>query len=159
MQQQSRNIFDNKEELFSPDNALNKNFSDNLVQNIHKDILGKNLADDIYQSYFVIFDQRYTTGQIEYVLEVLETQATDIAKSKTTYCFLSGFFLAIFAIIATIFNTRHAIVAVTNLQIIALSVLSYSVAVFFISYTINREFKKVKEVIKLVKYYLNFYKG
>lgn len=158
MQQPSRNIFNNKEELFSPENALNKDFSDNLVQNIHKDILGKNLDHDIYQSYFVIFDQRYTTGQIEYILETLQNQASDIAKSKTTYTFMSGFFLALFAILATIFNTRFSIAPVTNLQIIALSVLSYSVAVFFISYFINKEFKKVKDVIRLVKYYLNFYK-
>lgn len=157
MQQQSRNIFDNKKELFSPENALNKDFADSLVQNIHKDILGKNLADDIYQSYFVIFNQRYSKGQIEYILEVLQTQAADIARSKTTYYFFSGLILAIFTFVASIINTRLSI-AVSFLQIIALSIISYSLTVWVISYTIDKEYKKVKEVIKLVKYYLNFYK-
>ncbi|WP_332651287.1 hydroxymyristoyl-ACP dehydratase [Lysinibacillus sp. 54212] len=157
MRQQSRNIFDNKKELFSPENALNKGFSDSLVQNIHKDILGKNLADDIYQSYFVIFDQRYSKGQVEYILEVLHNQAADIARSKTTYYFFSGLILAMFTFIASIINTRLPI-DFSLLQIVALSIISYSLAVWVISYTIDKEYRKVKEVITLVKYYLNFYK-
>jgi len=153
----SANILENKEELFIPEKALNKDFCDQLVTKIHKNILNENIANDVYMSYFVIFDQRYTLKEIRYLLDVLKLQADEIIRSKPIYITLSGVILSLMVIIASAINTK-LVIGISLVQIFALAVLSFNVAILFISYKIEKEYKKINEVIKLIDYYLSFYK-
>jgi len=153
----SANILENKEELFIPEKALNKDFCDQLVTKIHKNILNENIANDVYMSYFVIFDQRYTLKEIRYLLDVLKLQADEIIRSKPIYITLSGVILSLMVIIASAINTK-LVIGISLVQIFALAVLSFNVAILFISYKIEKEYKKINEVIKLINYYLSFYK-
>ena len=157
MKHPSANILENKEELFIPEKALNKDFCDQLVTKIHKNILNENIANDVYMSYFVIFDQRYTLKEIRYLLDVLKLQADEIIRSKPIYITLSGVILSLMVIIASAINTK-LVIGMSLVQIFALAVLSFNVAILFISYKIEKEYKKINEVIKLIDYYLSFYK-
>ena len=157
MKHPSANILENKEELFIPEKALNKDFCDQLVTKIHKNILNENIANDVYMSYFVIFDQRYTLKEIRYLLDVLKLQADEIIRSKPIYITLSGVILSLMVIIASAINTK-LVIGISLVQIFALAVLSFNVAILFISYKIEKEYKKINEVIKLINYYLSFYK-
>lgn len=157
MKHPSTNILENKEELFIPEKALNKDFCDRLVTKIHKNILNENIANDVYMSYFVIFDQRYTLKEIRYLVDVLKLQADEIIRSKPIYITLSGVILSLMVIIASAINTK-LVIGISLVQIFALAVLSFNVAILFISYKIEKEYKKINEVIKLIDYYLSFYK-
>ena len=157
MKHPSANILENKEELFIPEKALKKDFCDQLVTKIHKNILNENIANDVYMSYFVIFDQRYTLKEIRYLLDVLKLQADEIIRSKPIYITLSGVILSLMVIIASAINTK-LVIGISLVQIFALAVLSFNVAILFISYKIEKEYKKINEVIKLINYYLSFYK-
>lgn len=157
MKHPSANILENKEELFIPEKALNKDFCDQLVTKIHKNILNENIANDVYMSYFVIFDQRYTLKEIRYLLDGLKLQADEIIRSKPIYITLSGVILSLMVIIASAINTK-LVIGISLVQIFALAVLSFNVAILFISYKIEKEYKKINEVIKLIDYYLSFYK-
>ncbi|WP_374966745.1 hydroxymyristoyl-ACP dehydratase [Lysinibacillus sp. RS5] len=157
MKHPSANILENKEELFIPEKALNKDFCDQLVTKIHKNILNENIANDVYMSYFVIFDQRYTLKEIRYLLDVLKLQADEIIRSKPIYITLSGVIISLMVIIASAINTK-LVIGISLVQIFALAVLSFNVAILFISYKIEKEYKKINEVIKLINYYLSFYK-
>ncbi|MDM5248299.1 hydroxymyristoyl-ACP dehydratase [Lysinibacillus sp. G4S2] len=157
MKHPSTNILENKEELFIPEKALNKDFCDRLVKKIHKNILNENIANDVYMSYFVIFDQQYTLKEVWYLLDVLKLQANEIIRSKPVYITLSGVILSLILIIASAINTK-LVIGISFVQIFALAVLSFNVAILFISYKIEKEYKKIYEVIKLIDYYLIFYK-
>ncbi|WP_285396904.1 hydroxymyristoyl-ACP dehydratase [Lysinibacillus sp. fls2-241-R2A-57] len=157
MKHPSTNILENKEELFIPEKALNKDFCDRLVKKIHKNILNENIANDVYMSYFVIFDQQYTLKEVWYLLDVLKLQANEIIRSKPVYITLSGVILSLILIIASAINTK-LVIGISFVQIFALAVLSFNVAILFISYKIEKEYKKIYEVIKLIDYYLSFYK-
>ncbi|KOS61627.1 hydroxymyristoyl-ACP dehydratase [Lysinibacillus agricola] len=150
-------MLENKEELFIPEKALDKDFCDRLVKKIHKNILNENIANDVYMSYFVIFDQQYKLKEIRYLLDVLKLQADEIIRSKPVYITLSGVILSLIVIIASAINTK-LMFGISFVQIIALAVLSFTVAVLCISYKIEKEYKKIYEVIKLIDYYLSFHK-
>jgi len=153
----STNILENKEELFVPEKALNKDFCDQLVTKIHKNILNENISNDVYMSYFVIFDQKYELKEIRYLLDLLKVQADEIIRSKPIYITLSGVMLSLFAIIACAINVK-LMVGISLFQIVALTILSFNVAILFISFKIEKEYKKIYAVIKLMEYYLSFYK-
>lgn len=151
------NVFENKEELFLPEKALDKDFCDRFVKKIHKNILNENIANDVYMSYFAIFDQKYTLKEIQFLLDVLKLQANEIIRSKPMFITLCGVLLSLITIIASAINTK-LMIGISFVQIVALAVLSFNVAVLFISYKIEKEYKKIYEVIKLIDYYLSFYK-
>ena len=157
MTQPSKNVFENKEQLFLPKNALNEDFCDRLVEKIHKNILGENISNDIYESYFFIFEQQYSTQELEYVREVLEKQGKEIMRSKFVYSAMSGVGLFIFAIIALFINSKLSL-GITGLQISFITIISFMLTVFFISMLVEKEYKKVHDVLNLITYYLNFYK-
>lgn len=157
MTQPSKNVFENKEQLFLPKNALNEDFCDRLVEKIHKNILGENISNDIYESYFFIFEQQYSTQELEYVREVLEKQGKEIMRSKFVYSAMSGVGLFIFAIIALFINSKLSI-GINGLQIGFITIISFMLTVFFISMLVEKEYKKVHDVLNLITYYLNFYK-
>jgi len=153
----STNILEKKEELFIPEKALDKDFCDRLVKKIHKNILSENLSNDVYMSYFVIFDQQYEKKEIQYLLGILTLQANEIIRAKPIFITLSGVMLSLFAIIVSAINVK-LMIGISFVQIFALTVISFNVAVLFISNKIEREYKKINEVIKLIDYYLSFYK-
>ncbi|MFJ7730668.1 hydroxymyristoyl-ACP dehydratase [Lysinibacillus sp. NPDC097231] len=157
MKHPSTNILEKKEVLFIPEKALDKDFCDRLVKKIHKNILSENLSNDVYMSYFVIFDQQYEKKEIQYLLGILTLQANEIIRSKPIFITLSGVILSLFAIIVSAINVK-LMIGISFVQIFALTVLSFNVAVLFISNKIEREYKKINEVIKLIDYYLSFYK-
>ncbi len=157
MKHPSTNILEKKEELFIPEKALDKDFCDRLVKKIHKNILSENLSNDVYMSYFVIFDQQYEKKEIQYLLGILTLQANEIIRAKPIFITLSGVMLSLFAIIVSAINVK-LMIGISFVQIFALTVISFNVAVLFISNKIEREYKKINEVIKLIDYYLSFYK-
>ena len=147
----------NKEELFSAENALNSDFCDTLVAQLHKNILGEKLSKEIYDSYFVLFDRQYKTEEIQYLIEILEMQADEIIRSRSSYFTLCGVLLTVLGGIITIINSKFAS-GITDIQIFIVIFLSFNIAILCISYLVEREYKKVNEVIRLLKYYLIFYR-
>ncbi len=157
MTQPNKNVFENKEQLFLPKSALNEDFCDRLVEKIHKNLLGENISNDIYESYFFIFDQQYTTQELEYIVEVLEKQGKEMLRSKFYYAAMSGIGLFILTFIALFINSKLA-TAITGLQIGFIAIISFILTAFSISLLVEKEYKKVNDVLNLITYYLNFYK-
>ena len=147
----------NKEELFSAENALNSDFCDTLVAQLHKNILGEKLSKEIYESYFVLFDRQYKTEEIQYLIEILEMQANEIIRSRSSYSTLCGVLLTVLGGIIAMINSKF-FSGITDMQIFIVIFLSFNIAVLCISYIVEREYKKVNEVIRLLKYYLIFYR-
>ena len=147
----------NKEELFSAENALNSDFCDTLVAQLHKNILGEKLSKEIYESYFVLFDRQYKTEEIQYLIEILEMQAEEIIRSRSSYFTLCGVLLTVLGGIIAMINSKFSS-GITDMQIFIVIFLSFNIAILCISYLVEREYKKVNEVIRLLKYYLIFYR-
>lgn len=147
----------NKEELFSAENALNSDFCDTLVAQLHKNILGEKLSKEIYESYFVLFDRQYKTEEIQYLIEILEMQANEIIRSRSSYFTLCGVLLTVLGGIIAMINNKFSS-GITEMQIFIVIFLSFNIAIICISYIVEREYKKVNEVIRLLKYYLIFYR-
>jgi len=149
-------IFESKEELLRPEKALDNDFCDHFVQNMHKQILHKKLHQDIYQSYFVIFQQQYTRQELSFIVHMLRLQADEIMRLKPIFITLSGVILSVFTLIAATINSKfmmgHSLV-----QIVALAIVSLNVAILFISYKIEKEHKRVQDVIALLDYYITIY--
>ena len=147
----------NKEELYSAENALNSDFCDTLVAQLHKNILGEKLSKEIYESYFVLFDRQYKTEEIQYLIEILEMQANEIIRSRSSYFTLCGVLLTVLGGIIAMINSKISS-GITEMQIFIVIFLSFNIAILCISYIVEREYKKVNEVIRLLKYYLIFYR-
>ena len=147
----------NKKELFSAENALNSDFCDTLVAQLHKNILGEKLSKEIYESYFLLFDRQYKTEEIQYLIEILEMQADEIIRSRSSYFTLCGVLLTVLGGILAIINSKFSS-GITDMQIFIVIFLSFNIAILCISYLVEREYKKVNEVIRLLKYYLIFYR-
>ena len=147
----------NKKELFSAENALNSDFCDTLVAQLHKNILGEKLSKEIYESYFLLFDRQYKTEEIQYLIEILEMQADEIIRSRSSYFTLCGVLLTVLGGIIAIINSKFSS-GITDMQIFIVIFLSFNIAILCISYLVEREYKKVNEVIRLLKYYLIFYR-
>ena len=147
----------NKKELFSAENALNSDFCDTLVAQLHKNILGEKLSKEIYESYFLLFDRQYKTEEIQYLIEILEMQADEIIRSRSSYFTLCGVLLTVLGGIIAIINSKFSS-GITDIQIFIVIFLSFNIAILCISYLVEREYKKVNEVIRLLKYYLIFYR-
>ena len=147
----------NKKELFSAENALNSDFCDTLVAQLHKNILGEKLSKEIYDSYFLLFDRQYKTEEIQYLIEILEMQADEIIRSRSSYFTLCGVLLTVLGGIIAIINSKFPS-GITDIQIFIVIFLSFNIAILCISYIVEREYKKVNEVIRLLKYYLIFYR-
>lgn len=147
----------NKKELFSAENALNSDFCDTLVAQLHKNILGEKLSKEIYESYFLLFDRQYKTEEIQYLIEILEMQADEIIRSRSSYFTLCGVLLTLLGGILAIINGKF-LTGITDIQIFIVVFLAFNIAILCISYLVEREYKKVNEVIRLLKYYLIFYR-
>jgi len=147
----------NKKQLFSAENALNSDFCDTLVAQLHKNILGEKLSKEIYESYFLLFDRQYKTEEIQYLIEILEMQADEIIRSRSSYFTLCGVLLTVLGGIIAIINSKF-LSGITDMQIFIVVFFSFNIAILCISYVVEREYKKVNEVIRLLKYYLIFYR-
>jgi len=149
-------IVECNEKRLRPEEALDNDFCDRFVQKMHKQILHKKLHQDIYQSYFVIFQQQYTTQELCFIIRMLRQQAEEIMRLKPIFITLSGVILSVFTLIAAAVNSQlmmgHSLV-----QIVALAILSLNVTILFISYKIEKEHKRVQAVIALVDYYVTIY--
>lgn len=157
MEQVNEPTLSNKKELFSAENALNSDFCDTLVAQLHKNILGEKLSKEIYESYFLLFDRQYKTEEIQYLIEILEMQADEIIRSRSSYFTLCGVLLTLIGGILAIINGQF-LSGITDIQIFIVVFLTFNIAILCISYLIEREYKKVNEVIRLLKYYLIFYR-
>ena len=157
MEQLNEPTLTNKKQLFSAENALNSDFCDTLVAQLHKNILGEKLSKEIYDSYFLLFDRQYKTEEIQYLIEVLEMQADEIIRSRSSYFTLCGVLLTVLGGIIAIINSKFPS-GITDIQIFIVIFLSFNIAILCISYLVEREYKKVNEVIRLLKYYLIFYR-
>lgn len=157
MEQVNEPTLSNKKELFSAENALNSDFCDTLVAQLHKNILGEKLSKEIYESYFLLFDRQYKTEEIQYLIEILEMQADEIIRSRSSYFILCGVLLTLIGGILAIINGQF-LSGITDIQIFIVVFLTFNIAILCISYLIEREYKKVNEVIRLLKYYLIFYR-
>ena len=157
MEQLNEPTLTNKKQLFSAENALNSDFCDTLVAQLHKNILGEKLSKEIYDSYFLLFDRQYKTEEIQYLIEILEMQADEIIRSRSSYFTLCGVLLTLLGGILAIINSKF-LSGITDIQIFIVIFLSFNIAILCISYIVEREYKKVNEVIRLLKYYLIFYR-
>ena len=157
MEQLNEPTLTNKKQLFSAENALNSDFCDTLVAQLHKNILGEKLSKEIYDSYFLLFDRQYKTEEIQYLIEILEMQADEILQSRSSYFTLCGVLLTVLGGIIAIINSKFPS-GITDIQIFIVIFLSFNIAILCISYLVEREYKKVNEVIRLLKYYLIFYR-
>ena len=157
MEQLNEPTLTNKKQLFSAENALNSDFCDTLVAQLHKNILGEKLSKEIYDSYFLLFDRQYKTEEIQYLIEILEMQADEIIRSRSSYFTLCGVLLTVLGGIIAIINSKFPS-GITDIQIFIVIFLSFNIAILCISYLVEREYKKVNEVIRLLKYYLIFYR-
>ena len=157
MEQLNEPTLTNKKQLFSAENALNSDFCDTLVAQLHKNILGEKLSKEIYESYFLLFDRQYKTEEIQYLIEILEMQADEIIRSRSSYFTLCGVLLTVLGGIIAIINSKFPS-GITDIQIFIVIFLSFNIAILCISYLVEREYKKVNEVIRLLKYYLIFYR-
>ena len=157
MEQVNEPTLSNKKELFSAENALNSDFCDTLVAQLHKNILGEKLSKEIYESYFLLFDRQYKTEEIQYLIEILEMQADEIIRSRSSYFTLCGVLLTLLGGIFAIINSKF-LSGITDIQIFIVVFLTFNIAILCISYLVEREYKKVNEVIRLLKYYLIFYR-
>ena len=157
MEQLNEPTLTNKKQLFSAENALNSDFCDTLVAQLHKNILGEKLSKEIYDSYFLLFDRQYKTEEIQYLIEILEMQADEIIRSRSSYFTLCGVLLTLLGGILAIINSKF-LSGITDIQIFIVIFLSFNIAILCISYLVEREYKKVNEVIRLLKYYLIFYR-
>lgn len=157
MEQLNEPTLTNKKQLFSAENALNSDFCDTLVAQLHKNILGEKLSKEIYDSYFLLFDRQYKTEEIQYLIEMLEMQADEIIRSRSSYFTLCGVLLTVLGGIIAIINSKFSS-SITDIQIFIVIFLSFNIAILCISYVVEREYKKVNEVIRLLKYYLIFHR-
>ena len=157
MEQLNEPTLTNKKQLFSAENALNSDFCDTLVAQLHKNILGEKLSKEIYDSYFLLFDRQYKTEEIQYLIEILEMQADEIIRSRSSYFTLCGVLLTVLGGIIAIINSKFSS-SITDIQIFIVIFLSFNIAILCISYLVEREYKKVNEVIRLLKYYLIFHR-
>ena len=157
MEQLNEPTLTNKKQLFSAENALNSDFCDTLVAQLHKNILGEKLSKEIYDSYFLLFDRQYKTEEIQYLIEMLEMQADEIIRSRSSYFTLCGVLLTVLGGIIAIINSKFSS-GITDIQIFIVIFLSFNIAILCISYVVEREYKKVNEVIRLLKYYLIFHR-
>ena len=157
MEQLNEPTLTNKKQLFSAENALNSDFCDTLVAQLHKNILGEKLSKEIYDSYFLLFDRQYKTEEIQYLIEILEMQADEIIRSRSSYFTLCGVLLTVLGGIIAIINSKFPS-GITDIQIFIVIFLSFNIAILCISYLVEREYKKVNEVIRLLKYYLIFHR-
>ena len=157
MEQLNEPTLTNKKQLFSAENALNSDFCDTLVAQLHKNILGEKLSKEIYESYFLLFDRQYKTEEIQYLIEILEMQADEIIRSRSSYFTLCGVLLTSLGGILALINSKFSS-GITEIQIFLLIFLSFNIAILCISHVVEREYKKVNEVIRLLKYYLIFYR-
>lgn len=157
MEQLNEPTLTNKKELFSAENALNSEFCDTLVAQLHKNILGENLSKEIYESYFLLFDRQYKTEEIQYLIEILEMQANEIIRSRSSYFTLCGVLLTVLGAVIALINSKFSS-GITEIQIFLLIFLSFNIAILCISYLVEKEYKKINEVIRLLKYYLIFYR-
>ena len=157
MEQLNEPTLTNKKELFSAENALNSEFCDTLVAQLHKNILGENLSKEIYESYFLLFDRQYKTEEIQYLIEILEMQANEIIRSRSSYFTLCGVLLTVLGAVIVLINSKFSS-GITEIQIFLLMFLTFNIAILCISYLVEKEYKKINEVIRLLKYYLIFYR-
>ena len=157
MEQLNEPTLTNKKQLYSAENALNSDFCDTLVAQLHKNILGEKLSKEIYDSYFLLFDRQYKTEEIQYLIEMLEMQADEIIRSRSSYFTLCGVLLTVLGGIIAIINSKFSS-SITDIQIFIVIFLSFNIAILCISYVVEREYKKVNEVIRLLKYYLIFHR-
>ncbi|MEK5232009.1 hydroxymyristoyl-ACP dehydratase [Lysinibacillus sp. FSL K6-0232] len=142
---------DNEHKLLRPEQALDKDFCDQFIKKMHKNILDKKLHHDVYTSYFVILQQRYTVKELDYIVGRLKQQANELLRLKPMFILLSGMILAIFTLLAAVMSML--IVEISLLQIVALAVVSLSIAILAISYKIEKEYKRAQAVINLLTYY------
>ena len=145
----------NKKELLRPEQILDNEFCDQFIQKIHKNILDKKLHHDVYMSYFVIFQQRYTIKELDYIVGRLKQQADELLRLKPIFILLSGVILSLITLLAAVMS--RLLVEVSLIQIVALAVVSLSVAILAISYKIEKEYKKAQAVINLLNYYILIY--
>ena len=145
-------FIDIKEELLKPEKALAHDFGDQFVCKFHKNILHKKLNDDVYRSYFVIFQQQYTRQELQYIIHVLRLQADEIMRYKPIFITLCGVILSILTLIAATINSTFLVVSLVHL--VSLAVLSFTINVLLISFKIEKEYKRVQDVITLLDYYV-----
>lgn len=142
-----------KEEQLQPEQALAHDFCDQFVQKMHKNILHKKLDKDVYQSYFVILQQQFTRQELQFIVHLLKVQANEILRMKPMFITMSGAILFVFTFIATAINSK-VMMDVSLVQIVALAVLSFHIAIIWISFKIEIEHKRVQAVIALLDYYV-----
>ncbi|WP_235473415.1 hydroxymyristoyl-ACP dehydratase [Lysinibacillus macroides] len=155
MRHSNINSMANKKELLRPEETLDKEFCDRFIQKIHKNILDKKLHHDVYMSYFVIFQQHYTIKELDYIVDRLKHQADELLRLKPIFILLSGVILSLMTLLAA--GMSRLIVEVSLIQIMALAIVSLTVAILIISYKVEKEYKKAQAVINLLNYYLLIY--
>ncbi|AUS86778.1 hydroxymyristoyl-ACP dehydratase [Lysinibacillus sp. YS11] len=146
-------FIEHKEEQLQPEQALAHDFCDHFVQKMHKNILHKKLDEDVYQSYFVILQQQYTRQELRFIVHLLKVQANEIIRMKPMFITMSGVILSMFTLLATTMNSK-LMIGMSLVQIVALAVLSFNVAIIWISFKIEIEHKRVQAVIALLDYYV-----
>lgn len=78
-------IIEKNEEQLKPEQALAHDFCDQFVLKMHKNILHKKLDKDVYQSYFVIFQQQYTRQELRFIVHLLKAQANEILRMNEAH--------------------------------------------------------------------------
>lgn len=146
-------FIDIKEELLKPEKALANDFGDQFVLKFHKNILHKKLNDDVYRSYFVIFQQQYTKQELQYIIHILRLQADEIMRYKPIFITLSGVILSILTLLVATINSTF-LVGMSLVHLVSLAILSFTITVLMISFKIELEFKRVQDVIALLDYYV-----
>ncbi|MEA0553203.1 hydroxymyristoyl-ACP dehydratase [Lysinibacillus irui] len=119
----------------------------------HKNILHKKLNDEVYRSYFVIFQQQYTIQEVQYIIRILKLQADEIMRYKPIFITLSGVILSVLMFIAATMNNMF-LVGMSLVQLVSITVLSFTITVLMISIKIEKEYKRVQDVIALLDYYV-----
>ena len=146
-------IIEKNEEQLKPEQALAHDFCDQFVLKMHKNILHKKLDKDVYQSYFVIFQQQYTRQELRFIVHLLKAQANEILRMKPIFITMSGVILSVFTFIVITINSK-LLLGMSLVQIVALAVLSFHVVIIWISFKIEFEYKRVQAVIALLDYYV-----
>lgn len=146
-------FIDIKDELLKPEKALANDFGDQFVLKFHKNILHKKLNDEVYRSYFVIFQQQYTIQELQYIIHILKLQADEIMRYKPIFIMLSGVILSVLTFTAATMNSMF-LVGMPLVQLVSLTVLSFTITVLMISFKIEKEYKRVQDVIALLDYYV-----
>ena len=107
----------------------------------------------MYQSYFVILQQQFTRQELQFIVHLLKVQANEILRMKPMFITMSGAILFVFTFIATAINSK-VMMDMSLVQIVALAVLSFHIAIIWISFKIEIEHKRVQAVIALLDYYV-----